>query len=438
MSDEKSSEKSLNLQQDETLDCTEEEKKKLRDFYEGDHVIRWTWIGIYPVQVHGIVLSSYPDCVTIVDCGLTAASPQTPKGDDDDMEEEFDDDEYEKIEREIKKSSQKRRRLCILSLFTDDPEIKKWHKIHYQPSFSESKEESCTTDEEENDDIHPPELLKEKKDQTIDLDEKIKNKSVMNDDKKYEDIDTDIIEKDLSENTETNKKSATKEEVTKKNMTEEHTSKEEEVTKEEKNKSIWFWKKNKSDTQTEKSQKKNIFIPQSDPVPIVLERIRFLLNRKKNDDVLPPHHVLYANSECIAVWCKTGTFSTLQASVFLHSAAFGQAKSVSTMTALLVGQTITVTTTTPAGGFFGLFGATTTTTTQVGLLSAQPWIIPVLAGYTVLAIGTPFLLLHKCRQKWRDASQTLNDSFWFSAPPHVYLCAIDHWSHLSITNNPQS
>ena len=418
MSDDKGIEESVNLQ-NETVDSMVNEEK-LRDFNEGDHVIRWTWIGIYPVQVHGIVLSSYRDCVTIVDCGLTAAPP-APKCDDE-TEQEFDEDEYEKVEKERKKSSKNRRRLCILSLFTDDPQLQKWHKVRYQSSFNESQEDSFT---EENDDIHPVKLV-EKEDDSKDPDEKIKNELGKKDGEKCEEDMKDAKEKNMTKE-QTAKNDANKDDATNEDTTEE------EVTKEEDKKSIWFWKKNKSDTQ-DASQKKNIFIPQSDPVPIVLERIRFLLNQKENDTILPPHHVLYANSECIAVWCKTGNFSTLQASIFLHSTAVGQAKSVSTMTALLIGQTVTVTTTAPAGGILGFFGATTSTTAQVGLLSAQPWIIPVLAGYSVLAIGTPFVLLHQCRRKWRDASQKLNDSFWFSAPPHVYICAIHNWSKVSITD----
>ena len=49
-------------------------------------------------------------------------------------------------------------------------------------------------------------------------------------------------------------------------------------------------------------------LPASDPEHLVLSRVRFLLN---NPQELPPHHILFSNSECIAVWCKTGEFMTM-------------------------------------------------------------------------------------------------------------------------------
>jgi len=65
-------------------------------------------------------------------------------------------------------------------------------------------------------------------------------------------------------------------------------------------------------------------IPQSDPKEIVLARVNFVLEHM---DVLPPYHVFYSNSECIAVWCKTGRWSTLQAAVFLSTNSVGALKS---------------------------------------------------------------------------------------------------------------
>ena len=42
------------------------------DLEPGDHVIRWSRIVIYPIQVHGIVLSAVDDAVTIVDFGVSS------------------------------------------------------------------------------------------------------------------------------------------------------------------------------------------------------------------------------------------------------------------------------------------------------------------------------------------------------------------------------
>jgi len=47
--------------------------------------------------------------------------------------------------------------------------------------------------------------------------------------------------------------------------------------------------------------------------------------------------------------------------------------------------TATTTITAPATGIAGWFGLTTTTT--VSLLSVQPWLIPLLAGYGLIAVG---------------------------------------------------
>ncbi len=44
----------------------------LHNLKKGDHVVRWTRLVVYPIQVHGIVLSASDDVVTIVDFGLTA------------------------------------------------------------------------------------------------------------------------------------------------------------------------------------------------------------------------------------------------------------------------------------------------------------------------------------------------------------------------------
>ena len=49
-------------------------RRYLHSLKRGDHVVRWTRIVVYPIQVHGIVLSASDDAVTIVDFGLTASS----------------------------------------------------------------------------------------------------------------------------------------------------------------------------------------------------------------------------------------------------------------------------------------------------------------------------------------------------------------------------
>ena len=58
----------------------------------------------------------------------------------------------------------------------------------------------------------------------------------------------------------------------------------------------------------------------SDPVGLVLARVSFIM---QHPEQLPDYHVLHANCECVAFWCKTGEWSTLQASSFLELTAAG-------------------------------------------------------------------------------------------------------------------
>jgi len=142
-------------------------------------------------------------------------------------------------------------------------------------------------------------------------------------------------------------------------------------------------------------------LPKSDPRKIVLARTKYILAQQdlpESESTLPPYHVLYSNSECLAVWCKTGTFSTLQAAVFLHSTAVGNAKSTVALTAAV--------------------GAT------------QPWLIPFVGIYGIVAIGMPYYLLKRCHVKWKEGEASLTDGFWSTADPIVFVEAIENWSGL--------
>ena len=137
-------------------------------------------------------------------------------------------------------------------------------------------------------------------------------------------------------------------------------------------------------------------IPRSDPPLLVLARTRFILEH--GESILPPYHILNSNSECIAVWCKTGRWSTFQASVFLHSSAIGYGKSA-------IGLTI-------------------------GAAATQPWLIPAFATVGVAAVGTPWLLLKVANDKWNEATNNLTENFWMQAEPAVFVECIRKWSNL--------
>ena len=142
-------------------------------------------------------------------------------------------------------------------------------------------------------------------------------------------------------------------------------------------------------------------LPKSDPQKIVLARVQFVLSQQElpsEESSLPPYHVLYSNSECLAVWCKTGKFSTLQAAVFLHSTAVGSAKSTFLLTA--------------------------------GVVASQPYLIPVVGIYGIVAVGMPYYLLNKCKAKWKESETKLTDGFWSWADNIVFVEAIKHWSRL--------
>lgn len=138
-------------------------------------------------------------------------------------------------------------------------------------------------------------------------------------------------------------------------------------------------------------------LPKADPKDIVLSRANFLL--EFGQDKLPPYHVFYSNSECIAVWCKTGRWSTLQTAVFLSSNAIGGAKSATVAT--------------------------------LGVAAAHALLAPVVAVGGLLWVTAPMVILKKSREKWEENTHYMTDLYWQSwAPPSVYVCAIEHWSEL--------
>ena len=135
-------------------------------------------------------------------------------------------------------------------------------------------------------------------------------------------------------------------------------------------------------------------LPDSDPAKIVLARTHFLL--EYGDEYLPPYHILYSNSECIAVWCKTGQWSTLQASIFLTSSCIGNAKSATVLT--------------------------------MGAAAAHVVLLPAVAVGGLVWVTTPFVFLKKSKEMWDKATHKLNDLFWSHATPDIFVCAIEFYN----------
>mmetsp|Transcript_16684 Transcript_16684/g.30346 ORF Transcript_16684/g.30346 Transcript_16684/m.30346 type:complete len:613 (-) Transcript_16684:9-1847(-) len=145
-------------------------------------------------------------------------------------------------------------------------------------------------------------------------------------------------------------------------------------------------------------------LPKADPPKLVLARTRFLLQH--GEAVLPPYNVFDSNSECIAVWCMTGRWSTLQASVFLHSTAIGNAKS--------------------------------TTAMALGAAATQPWLIPALAGVGIVSVAIPWLILKRSNERWDKATMSLTELFWDQAEPEVFVECIENWSQLVKKRNVET
>ena len=175
---------------------------------------------------------------------------------------------------------------------------------------------------------------------------------------------------------------------------------------------------------------------QANPVGLVRSRVQFLCdcssaaNDDDNDDkanVLPPYHAIHANGECVAVWCRTGTWATLQVTSWLVAAAACLVKSTVTLSSATAATQVTV----PAAGLWGWLGYTT----QVSLLSTQPWILPALAAYGTMTIGGPALWLALSQRKARQITEQLNNAFWEAAieRPEIFVEAILQWS----TSNEQ-
>jgi hypothetical protein len=198
----------------------------------------------------------------------------------------------------------------------------------------------------------------------------------------------------------------------------------------------------------------------SSPAGWVRARVEFL---RLNPDVLPPYQSVTSNAECVAVWCKTGTWATLQATSWLSLTALGQVKSTATLAGVVGAAQVTV----PAAGlvravvharglskemwrvriifllttsflawflslFLGflcvVFGNVTQWgwlgyTTQVSLLSLHPVLVPALAAYGVVTVGGPLAWLWHAKKRWKELTIRLNERFWQYAvdEPDVFV-----------------
>jgi hypothetical protein len=161
------------------------------------------------------------------------------------------------------------------------------------------------------------------------------------------------------------------------------------------------WQKVEYESSRENSLDTNTAISRSDPADMVLRRVVFLL---ENEDLIPPYHVLRSNCECVAVWCKTGRWATLQGSTIMLLMAAGPVKSAVGMGAYAAAQTVTV----PMAGVWGFFGYTS----QVALSAMYPFLIPLIAAYGATVTGASMASYFRCKHFWELTSTKLNTEFW--------------------------
>jgi hypothetical protein len=383
----------------------------VHDLNAGDHIVRWTMLGYcYPVQVHGIVLSVGPERVTIVDCGLTAV-----KTDKAGFSEE-------KLSSSWTKS---RKRMNVLTLI-EEKEIKKWKKVHYGEEYTLRMLSKSSNGEPQFDDVSTDEGLypdlEYERESTAPTDETQRDEKSFNGSEQS--ISTLTPQKSSSFWPFCRSKSGNS------NLLEETKL---DVLKESKNKLSQKQLTDQSPTDEQPPAEKSAStfrLPKSDPPVLVLARLRFLLEHTEAEDtcnndtknMLPPHHIFYANSECIAVWVKTGHWSTLQAAVFLHSSTIGNVKQTATLAMYLSTQTVTI----PAAGIWGFFGGTTT----ISLVTAQPWIVPALVGGGVVYAGLPTMVLWRAKSQWLETEKRLNVAFWEIVDSSVIVALIQRWSGL--------
>ena len=448
-----------------SLKMLKEEEKKAKakeetdadikhDLRVGDHVIRWKMLGYcYPMQVHGIVFSVRPDCVTIVDCGLSSSYSS-----DDRMGSTFEEGEKTTTTRKKHSSVNERRRMNILTL-VDAKEIKQWTKIRYGEEVelkvhssnatlrSKSKDKTFL---QQNDSGPTDAEIEQSSSAGLELEEEC-----LCDQAKIRKSPDKKLSKTSSGGAWLCSWQKKKDDDATPAMENNELTKEEEEVETQSPAAV-----QEEEHPSSKNSKNNLRLPKADPPMLVLARLRFLLeygeepfpplppNDEDNDDnntennnymkrskkkssrttnttttlLLPPHHLLYANSECIAVFCKTGRWSTLQASIFLHTSTFGNAKQTATVAMFLSSQTVTV----PASGLWGWLGGTTT----VGLFSAQPWLVPALVGGGMVYVGLPMLMLWKAKGRWADTEKRLNDAFWSMYDSDVTVGMIRCWSGL--------
>lgn len=369
------------------------------NFEPGDHIYRWEMIifppVIYPIQIHGIVLEAGKNVIVVADFGMTGYGKKEGssfKHADDDDEHDMQDN-LQAAWRKFRPNEDQR--LNIVTI-TDPKEIHKWFKASYGDGGLLSHHGK-----------------KKSKKRMLGKLSSVFNKSTDSQHLERRAISasaararTNAAEGSSSVHGDGTALSANKPKTAKRSQSVPENNSEGQRSADEEGVPDWF---DDGQGSSVSEQEPSVFsiakhdhadsnLPKSDPTDLVLARANFLLEH--GEEVLPPYHVFYSNSECIAVWCKTGRWSTIQTAVFLATNSVGGAKS--------------------------------STLGIIGIAAAHAVLVPLAVVGGLIWVSTPMLILKKSREKWEEATEKLTDLFWQSAPPEAFVCAIENWSRITL------
>ena len=380
-------------------------------FQPGDHIIRWEMLPVlYPIQIHGIVLEAGKNCVIIADFGLASYDNQRASGGSEGLTTLTDDDQKGQTDNShdvimqawenIKPKEKKRLNVIVV---TNPKEIRKWSKINYGSQVEKespvgflssflpggkskvspkNNNQTITEHTESVDDGDDKSVEKSKEDVLGQVSVATQDdaflqpaKSTANNEQQQLNCDKDNILEGAPEwiqpgyrpRKRTGSSSST----------------------------VPLTNDGQSVFSIDHPEPKQNELPKSDSAKLVLARTHFIL---EHEDLLPPYHVFYSNSECIAVWCKTGRWSTLQAAVYLVSSSVGFGKSATMLT--------------------------------ISVAAAHAILIPALAVGGLAVVGAPLLFLRKSQEKWEETTMSLTERFWAYAEPEVFVEAIEYWAKM--------
>lgn len=346
-------------------------------FEAGDHIYRWEMIifppVIYPVQIHGICLEVGKNCVIVADFGMTGYGKKEGSSFNHSEDHNADDIQETMMAAWKKFRPKEEQRLNLLTI-TDPKEIRKWSKANYESQSEKTPKKKYMG--------------------------KL-SKMFSSSQQRARPRNIGDAERIMTRSSAQVGSSSTREHPPRKGLDPTLTPRDQTPSDADipDDAPDWF-----SESNAPKAAGPSVFsvgdakseLPKSDPTKIVLARANLLL--EYGEKVLPPYHVFYSNSECIAVWCKTGRWSTLQAIVYLTTTSVG--------------------------------GAKTSALSVISLAAAHAVLAPVAAVGGIIWVGAPMMILKKSAEKWQAYTTMMNDLFWSWAPPDVFVCAIENWSRI--------